>query len=90
MTDVTIHLTCLDVILGIHNPNGYVVFDAYNYCILLAKQFIYKQKKDKKACDFYYFQIMLKDRLEVESLRSMINGKVHSFERRWRDIFDSL
>ena len=89
-THTAIHLTCMDIIFGIHNPNNDIVIDAYNYCILLAKQFIYSMKIDMKECDFYLYQIMLKNRLEIENVICMQNQVCQSFQEKWGDIVDSL
>ena len=90
VTHTVIHVSCLDIIFGIHNPECDDIIQAYNYCILFAKKFIYDMKLNMKDCDFYEYQIELKNRLEVEALLSTENGTNESFHRRWSDIINGL
>ena len=89
-TQTAIRVTSSDIIFGIHNPNNDIIIDAYNYCILLAKQFIYDQKRDMRECDFYLYQIMLKNRLEIEDVICTQNQTYQSFQEKRCDIIDSL
>ena len=68
ITGVHIQLGSLQLLLGILNPNKDLVIDCYNYCILLAKDFIYCQKKDDREC-FLSVSKCTKNRLEGEKYR---------------------
>ena len=89
-TQVQLQLNCLDVIFGIHNPNSYNIIACYNYCILLAKDYIYRQKKEMNNCCFYQYQITLKNRLDCESLLSIETETEKHFSEKWSDIYDLL
>ena len=89
-TQMKLHLSCIDVLFGIYNPNGCILIDSYNYCILLAKFFIYRQKQDDKECSFYLYQIMLKNRLDAEYMLSNGNDTVNTFNEKWSEIYENL
>ena len=90
VTGVNLHLGCLDVLLGIHNPNQDPLLDCFNYCMLFAKDYIYNQKRDNKECVFNLFQLELKIRLEAEKYRCSLYNKTEQFEKQWSEIVNDL
>ena len=89
-TQMLVHLTCLDIIFGIHNPNSQCEIDSYNFCILLAKFFIHQQKQAQSECSFYQYQIVLKNRLECEAINCTEKGTEQLFQNQWSEIYDGL
>ena len=89
-TKMKLHLSCEDVLFGIPNPNGDLLIDCYNYCILLAKLFICKQKQDEKECSFYLYQTKLKSRLNSMLVLNVENGTVQKFNEQWLEIYENL
>ena len=90
VTSVHIQLSSLQVLLGILNPNKDLVIDCYNYCILLAKDYIYCQKRDDRECFFYLFKNVLKTKLECEEYRCSLINKSEQFAKQWGVILHSL
>lgn len=90
VTGINLHLKGIDVLLGIYNPNKDLVINTFNYCILLAKSFIYNQKREGKDVFFAIYQTVLKSTLEIERFRYYEKGKNDLFEKLWCNIMQAL
>ena len=77
----------LDVIFGILNPFNYDHIDVLNYCIIYAKSYIYKCKRDEKKLCFFEFLILLKNRMEVMHYLSTVKNKENTFLNKWSIIY---
>jgi hypothetical protein len=89
-TAVNLNIKALDVIFGIMNPFKDSVIDCLNYCILLGKAFIVKQKKTTGDCFLYFYQRELKNRLELEQFICMDEAQEDKFNRKWGFIYENL
>ncbi len=88
--NVRIELHCLDVVLGIQNHSKDAMLDNLNYCLLLAKMFIYDKKYEKKVCDFYEYQKRVKDILECEKFSYSESRRYEIFEKTLFTIYENL
>ena len=77
-TKTKITLTLQDVVLGNARFS-----DSLNYCILLAKQFIFNAKYNNFDPRFEKFKSILKKRHEVERITYSNKNKLKDFEKRW-------
>ena len=80
----------IEIIFGIINENNLDVLNVLNFCILFAKYFISRQKKNNSCIEFYKYQIELKNRLEVESIICTQQNKSECFNEMWKDILEHL
>lgn len=61
-----------------------------NYCVILAKYYIYiKKLKDTNNLDLYEFLVMLKGKLLLEKTICIENDRVLDFEK-WKIVYDNL
>jgi hypothetical protein len=79
-----------DIVFGVMNPFNDTMIEALNYCILLGKMFISTQKKAKKDCFIYNYQIELKQRLELEKFICVEKAQEKKFTKRWSSIYENL
>ena len=89
-TEIIIRLATVDIIFGIPNELQDDSLATLNYCLLFAKQFIYRKKKDNKEVNFNAYKCQLKMRLESERYIYESTGTYERFELLWKTIFDSL
>ena len=66
------------------------MLNVLNFCILFAKYYIYKQKKDKKEIELYKYQIELKNRLESEYIICEQQNSAERFKEMWKNILENL
>ena len=85
-----LHVTKLEIIFGIINENNLDLLNVINFCILFAKYYIYKQKKERKVIEFYRYQIELKTRLEIECIICTQKQQIENFNEMWKDILENL
>ena len=85
-----VNISKLEIIFGIVNENNLNELNVLNFCILFAKYFISKQKKDNHSIEFYSYQIELKSRLEIESIICTQQNKSEYFNEMWKDIIEHL
>ena len=87
-TKVNINLGILDTLLGVLNYNDDSLIDALNFCILFAKYFIYKNKKEGRGACFEEYKQLLKRRLDSEKYIFYTKGKNLAFEERWECVLN--
>ena len=81
-----LHLSDRDKILGIYVESSYTI----NNCILLAKQFIHKQKCKNKNISFNAFRHILKPNILMEKCILIRNNKENMFSERWQQFLEYL
>ena len=85
--DSVIILGKLDIIFGIISDNQDEMLNALNYCILFAKNYIYKCKLDATVLDFDDFKKRLKSRILIEKQIAEMNCKLLLFYGRWNFLY---
>lgn len=90
VTLVNLNVNLYDIIFGVMNPSSDTMIDALNYCILLGKRFISTQKKTNKDCFLYYYQIELRQMLELEKYICVEKAQEKKFTKRWSFIYENL
>ena len=85
-----IMFSSLDIIFGIPNLNEVRMFNVMNFCILLAKDFIQKSKKQDTEIIVEKYKISLKDRLQMEKLLLTSENKESLFFENWNPIYITL
>ena len=79
-----------EVIFGIINENEDICFDVMNYCILIAKYYIYTVKTaGGKVCILNYIY-MLKSMLNILKTMYYLQDKINVFEAKWSTLFYSI
>ena len=58
-------LSELDILFGIQNETCDEIIDTSNYCVLLAKFYIYRTKKSENKVFFFEFVHILKNKIEA-------------------------
>ncbi len=61
-----------------------------NYMILLAKWYIHRQVYLKQNIDFFNFLIVLQSHLDTEQYICICNGRLHTFNIQWSEIYECL
>ncbi len=87
--EIYITLTSHDVVFGIIEqdiPNRRVL----NYCILLAKWYIYCTRHHGKNPFFYNYQVLLKNSLQVVRHVYTSNGDMDKFSSVFQTLYDKL
>ena len=82
-TDGNWYKTVKDVIFGISNENNDKMLDIFNFCILLAKDFIYNCKINKKNPNVKEYKSKFVFRLEIEKHLATANDKLEDFQNTW-------
>ena len=90
VTRVNINLGILDILLGVPNYNNDTLIDALNFCILFAKYFIHKNKKENQGTSLEEYKQLLKKRLDTEKYILYTKEKNLIFEERWQLIINML
>ena len=67
-----------------------VEFENANYAIILAKWYIQKQTFMENRVDFYDFLTVLKHHLQIERYICVSNNKLHTFNKKWSNIWDNI
>ena len=80
----------VEVILGIINDNDDLCFDVMNYCILLAKFYLYSTKMAGGKVFILSYLHLLKNNLEVLKTLYHLKGKETDFESKWSPLYNSL
>ncbi len=73
---------------GIYYDNTF--YKNINYVILLAKWYIHRQVYLKQNIDFFNFLIVLKSLLDTEKYICKCNGRLHTFNIQWSEIYECL
>ena len=83
-----IDLNIYNIILG-YNEN--LANNAnLNYCVTLAKYYIWKMKKQSNIIEFFSYLVYLKNRLEIKHLYHSINCSLEIFNLRWNEIYENV
>ncbi len=61
-----------------------------NYVILLAKWYVHRHVYLKWNIDFFNFLIVLKSNLDTEKYICTCNGRLHTFNIQWSEIYECL
>ena len=88
--NVTIKLGQLDIIFGIINENKDDMLHVLNFCILLAKKYIYDCKLNNKQIVLLDFIAKIKKRLEIEKLLCNMNGCIKQFNLKWEQVYQHV
>ncbi len=63
-------------------PGENKIFNVINFCILIAKYYIYIQKLiNSNKIDFYDFLVQLKQKLQIENIICIDKGNPSKFEQ---------
>ncbi len=76
------------IIFGIYYDNTF--YKNVKYLILLAKWYIHRQVYLKRNIDFLNFIIVLKSHLDTEKYICTCNGRLHTFNIQWSQIYECL
>ncbi len=69
----------------------YTFYKNVYYVILLAKWYIHRQEVYmKRNIDFFNFLIVLKSYLDTEKYICTCNGRLHTFNIHWSEIYECL
>ena len=82
-------LIFLEIIFGYSNQDHDVVLDCLNFCVLLAKYFIYRCKIDNRNIGLEQFKYELKNRLMCEKYILEVENKVGVFDK-WHPVMNKL
>ena len=66
------------------------MFDMINFCILLAKDYIRKSKKQETEISLDKYKAVLRDRLQIEKLLLTTENKEQLFFEKWNRIHTTL
>ncbi len=73
---------------GIYYDNTF--YKNVNYVFLLAKWYIHREVYLKHNIDFFNFLIVLKSHLDTEKYICACNGRLHTFNIQWSEIYECL
>lgn len=90
VTGFSFMLSEQDIIFGVLNPFNQDNIDVLNYCILFAKLFIYKCKKEETRICLYEFLAILKNRIEVLYILAIMQDKQTKFKKKWSCLYDKF
>ena len=79
----TIKLSIVDIIFGIQNTMNDKFIDVLNFCILFAKQYIYKCRYKDTKCNLTSFKNLLKERVEIERYIAIMTDTLVAFMQHW-------
>lgn len=87
---VSIDLDALTILFGIINSNSDNISFLLNYCILIGKWYIFKQKYRGKAFSFVEYLFELKAELEIEKYLLKLEDKFEVFLLKWNILYEAL
>ena len=90
ITKTQFEIHSLDIVLGIQNLTDCNLLNSLNYCILLAKVYIYDCKYNKRECVFYDYQKRLKSEIDSEFLLLTEKGMLDKFNALFKLIYENL
>ena len=71
-------------------PGNNEIETVLNFCVLLAKWFIYCRKlNNNNDMDFYQYQVQLKERLYIERMLCIKNNSPQNFDK-WSIIYEHM
>ncbi len=73
---------------GVYYDNTF--YKNLNYVILLGKWYIHGQVYLKRNIDYFNFIIVLKSHLDTEKYIYTCNGRLHTFNIQWSEIYECL
>ena len=85
-TSLRIHLSVTDIIFGIYNDTNDNLLQVYNFCILLAKDYVYNCKINARIVSFKEYTSKLMFRLEIEKHIATSNDKINEFQETWQNV----
>ena len=84
-SNLRMNFSVTDVIFGIHNSNNDIILNAFNFCILLAKDFIYNCKINQKNISFDDYIRKLLFRIDIERHIATSCNKLEEFQLTWNN-----
>ena len=66
------------------------MFDMMNFCILFAKYYIQKSKKQDNEISEEKFKLALRDRLQIEKLLQTEDDKENNYQEKWDNLYNTL
>ncbi len=90
IVNVSIDLDALSILFGIVNSNNDNILFLLNYCILIGKWYIFKQKYLGKSFSFVEYLHELKAELEIEKYLLNLEGKSEVFLLKWNILYEEL
>lgn len=88
-TGVCINLDALTIVFGTRNMHNDNILFLMDYCILIGKWYIFKQKYLNRAPSFLEYLLVLKAELEVEKYLLQMENKIETFSK-WTLLYDNL
>lgn len=89
VTGVNINLDALTIIFGTMNMNNDNTLFLMDYCILIGKWFIFKQKYLNRIPSFLEYLLLLKSELIVEKYLLELENKQETFSK-WALLYDNI
>jgi hypothetical protein len=92
-TEVLIKLDALSILFGTcmygHANNDNILF-LMDFCILIGKWYIFKEKHLNKSPSFIGFLVDLKSNIEIEKYTMYLEDKQEKFDAKWKLLYESL
>ena len=88
--DMWFPLSELDIIFGLQNETSDELIDTLNYCVLLAKYYIYQTKKNESKVFFLKFIHILKNKIDVLKTIYVSKNRIEKFILKWSELYDNL
>jgi hypothetical protein len=80
---VHIVLSALTVLFGTNDMGNDGVLFLMDYCIIIGKWYIFRQKYCEKTISFVEFLVELKNNVKIEKYLLYLGGKEDTFETKW-------
>lgn len=84
-TNLRINLSVPDILFGLYNEMDDDTLKIYNFCILLAKDYIYNCKINMKTVCYNEYINKLRFRLEIEKHIATTSNSINDFQKTWRN-----
>ena len=88
--DFVIGFEAIDILLGTPNQNNDACINILNFVILFAKHYILRCRKTNKPIDLYTYQVMLKNRMEVEKYIYCSENRANDFNVKWSILTENI
>ena len=90
IVEVRIQINNKDIIFGVQNTYNENIITYLNFCILLTKHFIYKEKMANNTPSWIECVSFIKKEMTTKEEIAKINEKTKSFVTKWQDFANNL
>ena len=85
-----IHLNMFNILFGTDNEDNDNVLFLLDYCILLGKYYIFKQKLLEKNVSFIGYLFDLKHDISIVKYNLFLENKGSIFELKWKSLYEAV